>query len=49
MEFSPRRRAMEEIGAAIQGEAEWRRVKNFIAFLHTGQHTLFQYYYIVVV
>ena len=29
--------------AAIQDEAEWRRVKNLVAFLHTGQPNIFQY------
>ena len=32
-----RRIAAEEMIAAIQEEAEWRRVKHFIVFLHTGQ------------
>ena len=31
-----RRLAAEEIIAVLKGEAEWRRVKNFVEFLQTG-------------
>ena len=33
----------EEIIAVLQKEAEWRRVKNFVAFLHAGQPNLLKY------
>ena len=32
-----RRVGAEEIIAVLQEEAEWRRVKNFVELLHTGQ------------
>ena len=31
--------------AVIQEEAQWRRVVNFVVFLHTGQHNLVEYVY----
>ena len=32
-----------QIVAAIQEEAEWRRVKHFVVLLHTGRHNLFHF------
>ena len=32
-----KRDAAVEIIAVLKGEAEWRRVKNFVEFLQTGQ------------
>ena len=34
----------EGVLAVIQEEAEWRRVANFVVFLHTGQPNLLDYY-----
>ena len=36
-------KAAEEIIAVILEEAKWRRVKNFVAFLRTGQPNLLKY------
>ena len=35
--------ARGEVLAVIQEEAEWRRVANFVVFLHTGQPNLVDY------
>ena len=36
-------KAAEEIIAVILEEAKWRRVKNFVTFLRTGQPNLLKY------
>ena len=32
----------EEVIAVLLDEQEWRRVRNFVTFLHTGQPNLFE-------
>ena len=41
MDCNPgRREELKEIRAVLWDEAEWRRVKNFVVFLHTGRPNL---------